>query len=143
MPFQPSPYRDEIIEALKNGESIDEVTKRFPVSKKTVQRYAQALKEGKLEEPPKGPAQPKAGGNLATVLQPSRGAIVFTLGEHQISLNPQHLYDAYLYYEDMTLRESVDEEFSLVIKDCVKVAWERLNHRRDEGRRASITVKEG
>ncbi|GAI82953.1 unnamed protein product, partial [marine sediment metagenome] len=83
----------------------------------------------------------KAGGDLATVLQPSKGAIVFALGEHKISLNPQHLYDAYLYYEDMMLRESVDEEFSLVIKDCVKVAWERLNHCRDEGRRASITME--
>ena len=96
---------------------------------------------GKPEKPPKGPAE-KVGGELSTIVQPSRGAIVFTLGEHNISLNPQYLYDAYLYYKDIVLREDIDEEFSLVIKDCVKSAWERLNHNRAEKQGVSITMEE-
>ena len=41
------------------------------------------------------------------------------------------------------LREDIDEEFSLVIKDCVKNAWEQLNRRREESQRASISIEEG
>lgn len=141
MPFQPTPHRDEIIEGLKAGQSIDEVAKRFPVSRKTVERYAKALKEGKLEKLPKEPLQ-KKGGELATVLQPSHGAIVFIFGEHKIPLDPQHLYDAYLYYEDIMLRNGIDEDFSLAIKDCVKYVWGRLNQHRNEAEGAKITVEE-
>lgn len=61
------------------------------------------------------------------MVQPVRGAIVFTLGEHQISLNPQHLYDAYLYYEDIVLKHDIDQEFSSAIKDSMKYVWEQLN----------------
>lgn len=141
MPFEPSPHRDEIIEALKAGESIDGVAKRFPVSRKTVERYAKAIKEGKLDKLPKEPLQRK-GGDLATVLQPSQGAIVFILGEHKIPLNPQHLYDAYLYYEDIALRNGIDEEFSLVIKDSVKFVWERFNQHRNEAEGVKVTIQE-
>lgn len=88
------------------------------------------------------PEPGKVGGELATVLQPSKGAIVFTLGEHKISLNPQYLYDAYLYYQDIVVKEDINEEFSLVIRDCVKSAWERLNHHRAEKQGATITLEE-
>lgn len=141
MPFQPSPHRDEIIEALQAGQSIDDVAKRFPVSRKTVERYAKALKEGKLEKLPKEPLR-KRGGEFATVLQPSQGAIVFIFGEHKIELNPQHLYDAYLYYEDIVIRHDIDVEFSLALKDSMKYAWERLNRHKAESEGVKITVAE-
>lgn len=137
MPFEPSPHRDGIIQALKDGESIDEVAGRFPVSRKTVERYAKQLREGTLKEP-KG----RKGGDLATVLQPSTGAIIFTLGEHKIPLNPQHLYDAYLYYEDIAVRHDIDEDFSLAIKDCLKYVWERFNQHKGETQGISITIEE-
>lgn len=88
------------------------------------------------------PEPGREGGDLATVLQPSKGAILFTLGEHKILLNPQYLYDAYLYYQDIVVKEDINEEFSLVIRDCVKSAWERLNHRRAESQGATITMEE-
>lgn len=98
-----------------------------------ISKQGKAGREAK-EKPPSEPGQ-KKGGELATVVQPSKGAIIFTLGEHQISLNPQYLYDAYLYYEDIVLRENIDVEFSVAIKDCLKYAWERLNqHRGQSGR---------
>lgn len=147
--FQPSPHKDEIIQALREGvaqgispsELIAAVTARFPVSKKTVGRYFDQLKAGKLDQTPKGPAL-KSGGELAVVLQPSVGAIVFTLGEHKISLSPQHLYDAYLYYEDIVVRHDIDEEFSLAIKDSMKYVWERLNQHKGEKEGISITMEE-
>lgn len=140
MPFpEPSPHRDEIIEALKAGESVDELDGRFPVSRRTIERYAKKISDGTLEQPPKTPTT--KGGELATVLQPSKGAIVFTLGEHKISLNPQHLYDAYLYYEDIAIRHDIDEEFSLAIKDSLKYVWERLNQHKGETQGISITLE--
>lgn len=142
MPFEPSPHRDEIIQQLRDGVPVAEVTNRFPVSKRTVERYAEALKAGKLEEPAKLPKE-KSGGELSTIVQPSRGAIIFTFGEHKISLNPQHLYDAYLYYEDMALRHDIEQEFSSAIKDSMKYIWERLNKYKAESEGISITMEEG
>ncbi len=85
----------------------------------------------------------KLGGELATILQPGRGAIIFSLGENKISLNPQHLYDAYLYYEDMALRHGLDEEFSLALKISMKYVWERFNRAKAEEEGISITIEGG
>lgn len=140
MKFQTSPNKEDIIEALRHGEPITEIAKRFPESVRTIKRYAKELREGKQDQPPKVPPA-KEGGELATVLQPIRGAIIFTLGEHKISLNPQHLYDAYLYYEDIAIRHDIDIEFSAAIKDSMKYAWERLNRHKGKKEGISITME--
>lgn len=140
MKFQPSPNKEGIIEALRHGEPITGIAKRFPESARTIKRYAKELREGKLDQPPKEP-QKKEGGKLATVLQKSPGSIIFTLGQHEISLNPQHLYDAYLYYEDIVIRHDIDEEFSLAIKDSLKYVWQRFNEHKAEKEGISITME--
>jgi len=133
MPYEPTPHKEEIIQALREGTgTYKEIATRFGVSEKTVRRYEKQLKE------PEG----KKGGALATVLQPSQGAIIFTLGQHKILLNPQHLYDAYLYYQDIALRHDIDEDFSLALKDSMKFAWERLNRIKAEKKGVSITIEE-
>jgi len=133
MPYEPTPHKEEIIQALREGTgTYKEIATRFGVSEKTVRRYEKQLKE------PAG----KKGGALATVLQPSQGAIIFTLGQHKILLNPQHLYDAYLYYQDIALRHDIDEDFSLALKDSMKFAWERLNRIKAEKKGVSITIEE-
>jgi len=112
-----------------SGYDLNAVQQELPnVSKGIISGVAKALREASWIIPTKGQKpKEKRGGDLATVLQPSKGAIVFTLGEHQIPLNPQYLYDAYLYYKDIVVRHDIDEEFSLVIKDCLKYVWERFN----------------
>jgi len=116
-----------------SGYDLNAVLQELPnTSKGIISEVAKALRENGWAMPAKGekPPQEKRGGELATVLQPSQGAIIFTLGQHKILLNPQHLYDAYLYYQDIALRHDIDEDFSLALKDSMKYAWEKLNQAR-------------
>ena len=109
-----------------------------------ISEVAAALRDNGWIMPAKEEKAPpeRGGGNLATVVQPVKGAIVFALGEHKISLNPQHLYDAFLYYEDIMIRHNIDEEFSLALKDAMKYVWETFNHRKAESEGAEITMEE-
>ena len=72
----------------------------------------------------KGPQQ--QGGEMVSVTQPQSGAIIFSIGQHQIPLDPQFLYESYLYYTDLKARIDLDESFSEAIKDAMTYAWRRL-----------------
>jgi len=129
-----------------SGYNFSAVQEDLPnASKGRISEVAKALRENGWAIPAKEEkaAQERSGGSLVTVVQPIRGAIIFTLGEHKISLNPQHLYDAYLYYEDILVRHDIDEDFSLALKDSMKYVWERLNRHKGENQGVSITVEEG
>jgi hypothetical protein len=49
MPFGPSPYKEEIKQALRKGKDPKELLKRFPVSGRTVLRYRREI-ETELEK---------------------------------------------------------------------------------------------
>ena len=128
-----------------SGYDLNAVQQELPdVSKGIISKVSKALRENGWNMPDRdGKVPVKLGGDMATVIQPAKGAIIFTLGEHRISLNPQHLYDAYLYYEDIVLRHDLEVEFSLALKDSMKYAWERLNQSKAEREGISITLEEG
>lgn len=119
MPFEPSPHKDEIVEALRAGESVDDVAKRLPVSRRTVERYDKALKEGKFEEKEK-PSKEK---EIAAVTARQPAPVIFVLGEHKIELEPGAIYESYLLFMDMKLRCSLDSDFSSVLRDGVGLLW--------------------
>lgn len=133
LPFQSSPHRDEIILALREGTAqginpsalITAVADRFPVSKKTVGRYLNQLKAGKLDQPEK-PAAQAEGGKIATITARQPAPVIFSLGKHEIELEPQAIYESYLLYEDMRLRCQLTDGFSSVILDGVGLLWRIL-----------------
>ena len=122
---EPSMYREEIIQALKAGETVNEVANRFPVSRRTVERYAKQLEEGKLEQKEK-PSREREGGKLATVTAKQPAPVVFVLGERKIELDPEALYESYLLYEDIKLRCLLTDSFSNVLRDGIALLWQLL-----------------
>lgn len=125
MPFEPSPHRDEIIQQLREGIPVDEVAKRFPVSRRTVERYDKALKEGKLDQPEK-PLKEREGGKLATFTAKQPAPVVFFLGEQRIELEPQAIYESYLLYEDLRAKVGLNDSFSQALQDAMGIAWRLL-----------------
>lgn len=155
MPFRPSPHKEEAKQAFREGASLEEVLKRFPISPKTAERYQVAVEaEGQQPPPlppppavpgaPKGGAKPAmvAGGEIGTVLQPKVGTVVFTFGQEVIELDYFYLYDAYQYWKDMKSAHQVEENFSQTIKTTVKFAWETLNHIKVDKQPVAVGVKE-
>lgn len=136
---------DEIQEIRTSPDGIDKLRRRFGTNNRTIKAIREAATDDEaLAIANKEPSlKEKEGGSLSTVTQPSKGAILFTLGEHKISLDPQHLYDAYLYYEDIKTRHEIDEEFSLAIKDSMKHAWEQLNQSEAKRVGIKIAIEEG
>lgn len=131
MPFEPSPHREEIIQALRDGDAegipafelIADVSKRFPVSRRTVERYYKDLKAGKLEVKEKPPKVSDIGGKFATVAARQPAPVIFVLGEHKIELEPEAIYESYLLYMDMQLRCSLNSTFSGVLRDGMGLLW--------------------
>jgi len=115
--FQPSPHKEEAIQALREGTSIDEVKKRFGLSKATAWRYQKEAKEG-----PKTPGG-KAGGTtpLGAILIPQTGVAVFTVGQDTVKLYPEDIFRCYDEYRDM--RELIDwqSDFSSTIREGAKM----------------------
>lgn len=105
----------------------------------TIGKVAKALKENSWVIP--GMKTGSEGGSLATVTERKPAAIVFTLGDIDISLNPAYLFDSYLYYQDIRrLEPDIDDEFTLAIRAAMKHVWEDFAHRKVET--SEITIKE-
>lgn len=117
--FQPSPHKEEIMEALRQGATIDDIVNRFPVSERTVRRY---LAEIGREKPPKE----REGGKLATFVTKQCAPVVFVLGEQRIELEPEAIYGSYLLHEDIKLRCSLNDNFSNVLRDGAGLLWRIL-----------------
>jgi len=96
---------------------------------------------------PKGipSTKPKAsqqqGGEMVAITQPKQGAIVFSVGVHEIPLEPQYLYESYLYYTDLKARIALEESFSEALKDAMTYVWRRLCPHEAKGK--ELAVKEG
>jgi hypothetical protein len=135
---------NDITEIRASEIGIEKLSKLYGIGNRRIMAIkAAATFEEAMEfangEPPKEKRE-KEGGSLTRISQPSNGAIVFTLGQHRISLNPQHLYDAYLYYEDIKVRHGVEEEFSEAIKVAMKYVWEQLNRQKAMKEEGKITI---
>jgi len=62
-----------------------------------------------------------------------KAAVQFTIGTLRVDLDLRPLYDAYLYWQDMVVKNGLqDGNFCEGVKDCVKTCWEILNHKRAE-----------
>jgi len=139
--WQPSKYKEEVKEALRQGALPEEVMTKFPISRRSAYRYlAEVKKEQKAEQtgeiqeqkPPSAPkvATPDKPTPLAVVTTPAPGPIVFRMGSSTIDLNPEHLYDAYRYCQDIkTMEPSIDDDFSLMLKVAMKHVWELFSRR--------------
>lgn len=68
----------------------------------------------------------EGGGQLVTVAARRPAPIVFRVGDQNIDLNPQSLYEAYILYLDLKTRLGLTDDFATVIKDAVGLAWRHL-----------------
>lgn len=123
--FKASPHKEEMIEALRLGTSKAEIAKHYGVHISTVKRYAQELNKGKGKEKkakePKEPEQQQQ--QLVTVGAKRPAPVIFFLGEQQIELEPEAIYESYLLYQDMKVRAGLSDGFSNVIRDGVALLW--------------------
>jgi hypothetical protein len=138
---------EEINEIRMSPDGIEKLAKRYGIGNTrmfAIKRAAtldEALKyaTGMPKEPKPPQDTGKPGGQAITIEQPSKGAVVFTFGQTIVPLNPQHIYDAYLYYDDLRMRQNIPEEFSLAIKIAMKYVWERLHQ--PEKEKATIKIE--
>lgn len=143
--FQPSQHKGEIKQLLRDGVTPEECAVRFPISERTAYRYLAEVKK----ETSGGVVEEKSGSTVKVVKEPvplavvttkTPAPIVFRMGDQQIDLNPQHLYDAWRFCQDIKrIEPSIDDDFTLMIKVAVEHVWEEFSHR--EARRAGVNLE--
>lgn len=153
--FQPSQYKEEAKQLLRDGKTPEEVHTILPLSVRTLYRYFSEVQEEKkntvggrvIEERP-GPAKvvtQTTPAQFAVVTTKTPGSIVFVMGDQKIDLNPQDLYDAWRYCQDIKrIVPAIDDDFTLMIKVAAKHLWEFFSQR--EARRVGVdleVIKEG
>ncbi len=158
--FQPSEFREDALQAIRDGASEMEILSRFPISQRTARRYAQEIEKEKTLGPDlkkgtvvssAGPGAETGGGQkqvrgpqqLAVVTSRAPGPIVFRMGELNIDLEPQSIYDAFRYCEDIKrIDPSINDSFSQMLKIACKHTWEIFSEReaRRVGTKIEITV---
>ncbi len=131
-----------VLNAIKKGNTPEKADAEATAKKLSAEQVQLAAEEVRKVKGGKDPSvrATKAGGELANILQPIKGAIIFKLGENEIDLNPQHLYDAYQYYKDIVEENGIEEDFSLALKDAMKLVWEGFNKIRAQGALVKITA---
>lgn len=76
---------------------------------------------------PGGLAPVSPGGDLVTLASTKPAAVVFSLGQTRIEVDPQDFYEAYILYSDLKARGIiVADGFGAVIKDSLMLAWRML-----------------
>ncbi len=154
--FEPSPHKEEAMEALRNGVTKEECAARFGITIRTAERYLQEIQHPKplpvakvLKVEKTAPAvgsktaTKTATGEtpLAAITVVAPAPIVFTMGDTRIPLNPKHLYDAFRYYEDIQrMSPDIDDEFSLALLTCVRYVWRRFSGQ--EAVKVGVTIQE-
>lgn len=66
---------------------------------------------------------PKAPPPLSTATVPAPGAIVFTLGQHKIEIDPSDLIECWMLCMDMKRSLGLKDEFTTILRDCVDVTY--------------------
>lgn len=152
--FNPSPHKEEAMQALRNGVSKEECAARFGITIRTAERYLQEIQHPKPPPVAKVPkvetvtpgskvATKTATGEtpLAAMTVPAPAPIIFTMGDTRIPLNPKHLYDAFRYYEDIQrMSPDIDDEFTLALLTCVRYVWRRFSGQ--EAVKVGVTIQE-
>ena len=152
--FQPSQHKEAIKQFLRETlpnykgsteQLVKEAAEKWPLSERTIYRYHKEVKD---ELAGRG-TEDKQAGTTKTVTQPTQfavvttktpGPIVFIMGDQRIDLNPEHLYDAWRYCEDIKrIDPLIDDDFSLMLKAACKYAWEIFSER--EARRLGANVE--
>lgn len=146
--FQPSPLKEEAKQALQDGMSVKDATVKFQLSERTLYEYKKELEDEK-----KGVTKNSTGGDrvvkeetevpLAVVTTRQPGPIVFRMGQTEIDLNPNPLYDAWRYCEDIKRMEpSIDDDFSSMLKVAAKHIWEHFSEREAARITTSVELKQ-
>lgn len=133
--FQPSQHKEEAMELLRGGKGAKEVAETTGISERTAFRYVEELRKdpaGKVTEERVLSSQKvvKEPTELAVVTTKVPGPIVFRMGGQEIDLNPNDLYDAWRYCEDIKrIEPSIDDSFTVMLKVATKSLWEFFSQR--------------
>lgn len=66
---------------------------------------------------------PKAIPPLSTATVPAPGAIVFTLGQRKIEIDPRDLVECWMLCMDIKRTLGLKDEFTTILRDCVNIAY--------------------
>jgi hypothetical protein len=128
--FQPSPQKEPAKADLRGGMSVDACALKYNISKRTAYRYFKEVEDEKagVKQPPAAPGGKSSteGGQVATVTVAKPAAVVFTLGNQTILLDPADLYESFLLYEDLKIKCELTDNFTQVLKDGMGLLWEVL-----------------
>lgn len=145
-------HKPEIMQLLQSGVAVEDLAKQFPVSERTIWRYASDLKklrergvikekaDGSFEIPSK-PREVKGKAELAAVAAKSPAPIVFRIGDQNIDLNPLDLLDSWRYCEDIKrMVPNIDDNFSSMLKLAAKRMWETVSE--SEARKMGLDIEQ-
>lgn len=143
--FQTSPDKEEIKELMrKEGKRPEDLVGKYNVGERTLYRYLAEVeqeKAGKVEAKPGGETTVTRPAQLAVVTTRAPGPIVFRMGDRVIDINPEYLYDAFRYCEDIKrIEPAIDDDFTLMLKIAAKHMWEFFSER--EARRIGAKIEE-
>jgi transposase len=119
--YQPSPQKEPAKADLRGGMSIHDCALKHNLSEKTVRRYLKEVEDEKagikqVPNTPGGKSQTE-GGQVATITVAKPAAVVFTLGNQTILLDPGDIYESFLLYEEIKVKYHLEESFSTVLHD--------------------------
>jgi hypothetical protein len=150
--FEPSPHKEEAMEAIRNGMSVEEAAARFSISVKTAYRYKDEIEHPervkprktvpavKLPETPPGPGRPPS---TATAVKTVTGPVetskvalkgpaptLFVLAGDTVPLIVPELDNAYRYYRQIQEWDpSIDDDFGVALAAAMRHVW---RHFRDK-----------
>jgi len=123
----------EIQEIRDSSSGIESLAKRYGIGNdrmfaiKRAATLEEAMKFAKGLPKLKTPKEEYApGGVIATVEAKKPAPIVFRLGEAEISLEPQKLYESYQLYLDINAKTGIEQDFSTCIVQAVGLLWRLL-----------------
>ena len=116
--FQVSEYKEPIKQLLRDGLSVEDCAKQYPVSERTVWRYYKEVQDEKAGIVPEkkaatGVKPVKGTTEMAAITAKTPAPIIFRIGDQSIDLNPLDLLDAWRFCQDIkNMDPSIDDDFS-------------------------------
>lgn len=80
----------------------------------------------KAEEKEKGKISGSGQRQFMDITSRKPAPVLFTIGEHDIGLDPEPLYESYLLYEDLKVRYGFTDSFSVALKDAMVICYRLL-----------------
>jgi len=125
----------EIIEEIRaTDRGIESLAKKYGISHarmfgiKRAATLEEAMKyaEGMPKEEGKQSPKYTPGGPIVGVEARKPAPVIFRLGEAEITIDPQKLYECYQLYLDICARTGIKDEFSSCLLDGVGFLWRLL-----------------